>query len=333
MVKSSKFEKGSLVSQFFLRICLPIMLFLAIFSGACENNDSPLKFDNELTRNPPDAPNIFNVVPIWVGPPNRALGVCIEGGFDNIDGFIIQRKQKELQYTTIADINQNSSNIEITNYDVMYIDQSNIGVSQSYKYRAKAYNQDGSSDWSNERTGTDPGPISADIGTYVIADAYVENTDPNTNFGDNNLLTVAGAEGYWGGIQNVLLLFSLPSVPSYGVFQSAELQLIEAGGGNTTYPGAVSIYAAPILNNWDENSVTWNNRPGSYLSTVGYGSHNPNNNSIIYIDVSEVVAEWYSGVRSNRGFMLFSGSNAYCSYYAKEGYSPGSAYLIVTYVW
>jgi hypothetical protein len=128
-------------------------------------------------------------------------------------------------------------------------------------------------------------------------------------------------------------MFTLPSIPSYGQYQSADLRLVEAGGGNTTYPGTIGIYAAPVLNTWSENTVTWNNRPGSYLSNAGYGSHNPNNNSAIYIDVTDVVSDWYAGVRPNRGFMLFSGSNAYCSYYAREGYSAGSAYLTVTYTW
>ena len=116
-------------------------------------------------------------------------------------------------------------------------------------------------------------------------------------------------------------------------FESASLRLCEAGGGNTSYPGIVGIYAFSILNAWNENNVTWNSRPGSWVSNYGYSLHDPNQNPCVIIDVSETVSAWYSGARANHGFMLSSTSNAYVPYYTKEGYASGSALLDIRYVW
>lgn len=270
--------------------------------------------------------------------PNRGMLLIIDGRFDDRDGLNIERKnENDYQFNLIERITQNSTNYEIHDGDINYVDLNNIGTSIEYSYRVQAYNEHGSSDYSNVRTAISVGPVLG-IPQFLnpVADAHVKRADPNRNFGDENYITVAGENpGFYGGSnENALLLFSLPNLPSYAQFESAELRMCEAGGGHTFYPGLIGIYAAPIESfySWDENTVTWNNRPGSYLSTYGYGMHNPNEERCLFIDVTKVVSDWYYGIRPNKGFMLFTGSDAYCSYYSRE--SSGSPSLLeINYVW
>ena len=201
-----------------------------------------------------------------------------------------------------------------------------------YTYRIQAYNEFGSSNW-DEKTETAVGPQTSSIypPTKVSSDAYVMESTPDGNFANERFLTVAG---YEGGHENALLLFSLPNLPSHAEdFQSAKLGLCEAGGGNTIYPGNIKLFVAPIANQWNESTVTWNNRPGTWLSDFVSKDHNPNNAPCVEIDISNIVSKWYSGARSNLGLNIFSGSSSYVSYYSREGYEPGSGSLQINYSW
>ena len=271
---------------------------------------------------PPSTPDFYQVVAL-AQEPVRGMNLSIYDASDDEDGFRIERKKQGGSYSQLVTLPANASKY----------DDWGLEISTQYTYRIQAYNSYGNSDWS-EKTQTSAGSVTNELFTYVTSDAWVENTNPNSNYGNTNYLQIAGANGPWGGQANILLMFILPSIPAYAhSVQSATLRLCEAGGGNTSYPGSIYIYAAPILDSWNGSTVTWNNRPGTWLSTNGQASHNPNNTSCVTIDVSNVVSDWYNGVRQNRGFMLFSSSNSYSAYYSKEGYSSGSALLQVYYTW
>ena len=295
-----------------------VLVTLAFFS--CEeplaDTDDPV----EPEANPPNAPSIMRSEPIETEP-RRGIILWIYDDSDDEDGFILERKSHNQSFHQIADLRANTDE---------YIDWG-LEVSTAYTYRINAFNEIGRSDWSREDTETTVGPQSNLIWTYTTADAAVKEVNPSNNYGGNNTMTIAG---YSGAKENALVLFSLPNLPSYSTgMRSSTLRLCEAGGGNTIYPGRIFLFAAPILSSWDEYSVTWNNRPGTWLSTNGTSWHDPNSDPCAGIDVSNVVSDWYSGIRVNYGFNLFSGTEAYCLYYSREGYQPGSALLYIEYWW
>ncbi len=300
------------------------LTFLAL-AGACitQEGGGTGPDDEEPEGSPPAAPSIMQLLPL-AEEPRRGLYVAIHDASDDEDGFTLQRREPGGSFSDVVNLPANAETF----------DDWGLRASTEYSYRIRAYNIYGKSAWSAAKTQTSTGLLIGTFFTYTTADAYVEESRSNTNFGSERYFHVAGEEGYWGGRANGLISFSLPDLPSHAtMFESAFLRLCEAGGGNTAYPGIVGIYAVAMLNQWNENTVTWNTRPGTWLTTYGYNLHNPNQNPCVIIDASEVVSAWYSNVRANHGFMLFSSSNAYVPYYSKEGYAPGSALLDIGYVW
>ncbi len=310
------------------RMARVFLLGLPLLSVACVGDGGRGTGPNgeeELSGSPPATPSIMQLVPL-AQEPERGMYLTIHDASDNEDGFRIERKVGGGSFNSLTSLSPNTDN---------YTDWG-LEMSTQYTYRIQAYNKDGNSNWS-EKTQTASGPEPGFFLTYTIADTHIEESNPNTNFGDERSITIAGAEDFLGRT-NALLKFSLADMPSYAKdFESAYLRLCEAGGGNTIYPGSIGIYVAPIAFQWNENTVTWNNRPAVWLPTsgheYGYEVHNPNNNSCVSINVSNLVSDWYSGFPLNRGFMLFSDSKAYVQYYSKEGYEPGSALLEVDYTW
>jgi hypothetical protein len=298
---------------------LPLLLVACVGDGGRGTGPNG---EEELSGSPPATPSIMQLVPL-AQEPERGMYLTIHDASDNEDGFRIERKVGGGSFNSLTSLSPNTDN---------YTDWG-LEMSTQYTYRIQAYNKDGNSNWS-EKTQTASGPEIGYLSTYTVAYTHVEESNSNTNFGNERYITIAGAEGYWGSRANALIFFPLPNLPTYTrEFESSYLRLCEAGGGNTIYPGLLGIYAAPALNQWNENTVTWNTRPGTWLSTYGYNVHDPNRKTCVWIDVSDVVSDWYSGVRPNRGFMLFTGSNAYVQYYSREGYEPGSALLEVDYTW
>lgn len=301
-----------------------ILRFLFIFLIACQKTPTGTE-EQKPKGSPPATPAIMQVNPSFQEP-NRGMLLTINDASDNEEGFSIERKTYGGTFSPLTNLPANSQSY----------DDWGVQMSTSYTYRIKAYNQYGSSNWSAEKTEISIGPITSTITPLikVSTDAYVSSANAGKNYGIGSFVRIAGGDGYWGSNHNILLLFSLPKLPNHAKdFQSAYLYLNEAGGGNTIYPGLIEIFAAPILDTWSENTVTWSNRPGTLVSTYGKSSHNPNANPTIKIDVSQVVSDWYKGTRANRGFMLFSGSKAYCDYYSREGYQSGSGQLEIKYTW
>lgn len=298
------------------------LTFLAL-AGACITGEGGVTDPDEPAGSPPAAPSIMQLLPMEQEP-RRGMHVAIHDASDDENGFTLQRREPGGSFSDVANLRANAETF----------DDWGLEASIEYAYRIRAYNNYGNSAWSAAKTQTSTGLLIVTLFTYTIADAYVEESRSNTNLGDERYFHVAGKEGYWGGRAHGLISFSLPVMPSHAMrFESAFLRLCEAGGGNTIYPGSIDVYAVAAVNQWNENAVTWNTRPGTWLSTYGHNVHNPNQQACVIIDVSEVVSAWYSDVRANHGFMLFSNSNAYVPYYSKEGYAPGSALLDVRYVW
>lgn len=277
--------------------------------------------DQQPLGSAPTAPAFSQITPI-TNEPQRGMYLTIFDNSDDEEGFEIQRESLGGRFTTIVTLAPNTSS-----YDYWGLERSTV-----YTYRIRAFNQFGESDWSEKSQ------VSQDLLTTAITpliktttDVHVSESNSETNFSGSKYVTVAG---YQNNHENALLYFTLPNLPSYSEgLKSATLILCEAGGGNTTYPGSITIYASAVIDPWIESSVTWNTRPGSFLYASTFGSHNPNNEPCIQINVLDIVSDWYSGERINNGFNLYSGSESYCSYYSIEGYAEAPARLEIKYYW
>ncbi|MCF7859586.1 MAG: DNRLRE domain-containing protein [Candidatus Cloacimonetes bacterium] len=259
-----------------------------------------------------------------VDEPQRGIHIIILDNSDNEEAFSLERKVEYGSYSLIKNLSANST--EYTDWG--------LEKSKKYTYRIQAFNEFGNSDWV-EKSQYAAGEQNGKVYIKTNSDTYVEESNPNSNYANRSYMSLAGLSGYWGGKSNILLKFSLSAIPDYSnKVKTAKLQICEAGGGHTSYPGAIQIYATSISEVWLEEEVTWNNIPAISLSNSTAGtSHDPNNSTCVTINVTNIVNGWFSTEIQNYGIMLASDSNSYCSYYTKEGYSSGSAQLEVIYSW
>ena len=108
-----------------------------------------------------------------------------------------------------------------------------------------------------------------------IADTYVSNlADSDKNFGSQTQMLALGDISNSSALNNpmkiALVKYKIPPMPTqYPADQTAlfSYKLRLSGGILTTPANAITMYAYPANTNWDENSVTWNNRPSCDVSS------------------------------------------------------------------
>lgn len=116
-------------------------------------------------------------------------------------------------------------------------------------------------------------------GTYMtslcwrgdLADARVEYTSPNSNYGEEAKFHVRTTSN---GVRRTYLKYDLRSLPPRARITSALLILYAvADDGQGTYE-PINMHA--VTDNWDENTVTWNNGPplGPVVATTLVGPKN-----------------------------------------------------------
>ncbi|MFU2317709.1 CBM96 family carbohydrate-binding protein [Rahnella sp. PCH160] len=130
----------------------------------------------------------------------------------------------------------------------------------------------------------------------VEADTYVSNqTDSDTNFGTVPTLLVQDNWNSPGRDQNkqilALMKFKIPALPTNiddypGVSFKYKIRVFD---GNTTDKAAVSIFFYPTdAGSWDENTVTWNNKP-AFKYTADGSIYMDNVQQFRYVDVDKAV--------------------------------------------
>ena len=106
-----------------------------------------------------------------------------------------------------------------------------------------------------------------DVTLYPIADAYVNASSPDTNYGlENSLQLNTNAESAYA-----YLMFDLSSLPAEANIVTADLMVCLSD-----IAGVVGSIGAHYCSNddWTELGITWNNKPayvGTATSTVYYG--------------------------------------------------------------
>lgn len=136
---------------------------------------------------------------------------------------------------------------------------------------------------------TDPdGAILACGGDFAAsADTMLEQSYPDSNFGQGNQLRVAKSAN---GDSYTLLAFDLAgSIPPGSALHSAELELTLFDASNPG-PYALTVHEAAA---WDEASATWNTAPA-----LGLGYDSPiyeTTGDVLHIDVTTLVNRWLTG--------------------------------------
>jgi hypothetical protein len=127
---------------------------------------------------------------------------------------------------------------------------------------------------------------------------YVYSSAPDTNYAPDNLLRVSHSAS--GANRFSYMKFSTAYVPANATIEGADLKiyLSECTGS----PDPNLLYVGRVTTGWNENTITYNNRPSSTAPVSG----NPNcTNPFLYFNVKDMVNDWFTGQQPNYGLILY----------------------------
>jgi len=157
---------------------------------------------------------------------------------------------------------------------------------------------------------------------YPTDDTFSESTNPDTNYGDDWRIGVSGISGY---LRRGYLKFDLSSVPSGYQIIDTKLHLYNL------YPN-VEGYEVVVYeldnDNWDEDTLTWNNQPdhGAEIHRVVM----PENGNWVTWDVTSWVDNQYKGDGIVSVVLRIDASQE--TYFTSKDDSEWP-YLEITYAW
>ena len=131
----------------------------------------------------------------------------------------------------------------------------------------------------------------------AVADTYINQAVPNTNFGNSPQLLV-GRSG--ANAQHALLAFTLGrALPPGAAIIKAELELTVS---DAQVPASFSLEVREIAAQWDELKPVWNAQPAQ---GTRYGAviHYPDTRTL-RVDVTPTVTRWHAGTEPNYGLAL-----------------------------
>jgi YD repeat-containing protein len=129
-------------------------------------------------------------------------------------------------------------------------------------------------------------------------DNMISSTYPNSNYWlDPSIYT--GKQVYYGTTRT-LMRFNLKNLLSGAKITSANFRLSSHSNTNG-YNHTAGVGVSPINKAWDTKTVTWNNQP---TVEPQISSLNVTNDGDYTFFITNLVKDWYSGIKSNYGFML-----------------------------
>ncbi|MFA8342788.1 MAG: DNRLRE domain-containing protein [Rhodothermaceae bacterium] len=298
------------------------LLLLSIFIPlliSCKQQES-INEPSEPQGKVPAKPSFYQLLPL-VQEPTRGMHLVINDKSDDEEGFRIERKKKGGSYSHLTTLSANSKTF----------DDWNLEISTEYTYRIQAFNSQGSSEWS-EKTKTSAGEEVGTIFIYPEADSYVKEANPTENKGTNNYLLVDGAYNDPGKQMIAYIKFSYKQhIPNYAIdIKKAELRMICQNEpiADTALTTVHTVEAA-----WNENSITWNNRPNISFVALSTGQYVYNNGKPVYFDVTSSPQRWLKGLSPNNGLALKAkNSKGTAVLYSKER-SQLKPLLTIQYYW
>lgn len=130
----------------------------------------------------------------------------------------------------------------------------------------------------------------------AVADAYVTNRQPTTNFGDDAELVV---EQFEIDFSDVYVRFSLNEIPADATVTSASLELYLQSSDFDDV--ATNVRAAAGA--WEEDVITWDNQPDASEQTYAEAVHGSAAGWKTW-DVTGLVQSWFGGEFQNQGAIV-----------------------------
>lgn len=158
-------------------------------------------------------------------------------------------------------------------------------------------------------------------------DAYIAQYYPDINFGDVPYLYTNRYQGCNDEYQS-LIKFDLCSlgcnqIPSNSEINPTRLYLKIY---RNEIPHTTRLYAYRIMQYWDENTVTWNNKPMvDYSQAVGHVDIDAGYFGWVNMELNyNIVQKWYNGYYRNYGLLLKCEEpcDSLIGFYSREFYNP-----------
>jgi hypothetical protein len=176
-------------------------------------------------------------------------------------------------------------------------------------------------------------PGSLTVTLNAVADSYVQQLQPDANFGTEQVVYVDAGLLNLLGTSRGLFKFDLAQVPPASAIQTATLRLCLPTSGQD---GAGQTHELRrLMSSWTETGVTWNNQPPVSATTTS-AQVVPVQAGCLLTDVSTDVQNWVNGA-NNYGWRLSDANeallNAAVDYASREHPSPPHRpQLVVTYL-
>jgi parallel beta-helix repeat protein len=130
-----------------------------------------------------------------------------------------------------------------------------------------------------------------------VADAWLEQSSPSSNKGDDGILKVMSKSG--NANTRAVVRFNLPAIPSGCVLQSASLRLYAASESSSVR----TLHALRLNASWTETGITWGNQP----ATAGSSATTTSGTGYRQWAVQSIVQAMYSSGLNN-GFLIKDGT-------------------------
>lgn len=128
---------------------------------------------------------------------------------------------------------------------------------------------------------------------------FISQSNPTVNYSSSSLIYVGQLSG---SNYRSILHFDISSIPINYSINSATISLYVVR--NDAVSVSRQLYAYRILENHDINTVNYNNEPTIYPVAEGSTTITNELGTVISIDVTNAVRNWYSGLSKNYGFLL-----------------------------
>ena len=142
-------------------------------------------------------------------------------------------------------------------------------------------------------------------------DATIRSLSPDTNYGEYPDLSPRAWTNSLNPITtSELLKFDLSIVPTDATIVSAELSLFfnptsSNGYEHSCLSGPNTLLIQKITDEWDENTVTWNNQPNTVTTNqVTVPQTWEGQQDYLYIDVTDLTIDIFQNQSANYGMML-----------------------------
>ena len=193
-------------------------------------------------------------------------------------------------------------------------------------------------------------PTISEEGITGLEDAYICSALPDENYGDEDYLITTNFNNY---LYETLIKFDLPSITTGDSIISAHLNLVGYPNSKVFEPEGIldettvyllsspKVFAYPIIKNWTEDTVTWNNMQNYYADDyedtwIYRASILKEDNTVTpqinTFNITKIVKKWYSGT-PNYGIALISKvqSEDYYPVYFSKDYDEAKPYVVINY--